>query len=68
MKLKKAVDLMHTGSLLMKMNKSGDMTAWYLVPGGEVDQDTAEALQQMKDVIPGNDGLFPGVSQTWKVG
>jgi hypothetical protein len=39
MKLRKAVDLMHEGSSLMQMNKSGDAKAWYLVPGGEVSGD-----------------------------
>lgn len=67
MKLRKAVDLMTTGSLLMQMNKSGDLVAWYLVPGGEVSAEIAESLKAMKNVHPGNDGLFPGVSQTWKM-
>lgn len=67
MKLRKAVDLMSTGSLLMQMNKSGDAVAWYLVPGGEIPEDIAESLKKMSNVNPNNDGLFPGVSQTWKM-
>lgn len=67
MKLRKAVDLMNTGSLLMQMNKPGDAKAWYLVPGGEIPDDIAQSLINMANVHPGNDGLFPGMSQTWKM-
>lgn len=67
MKLRKAVDLMHGGSLLMQMNKPGDAVAWYLVPGGEVSDDVAKALQCLPNVHPNEDGLFPGISQTWKL-
>lgn len=65
---KKAVDLMCSGSLLMKMNKAGDSAAWYLVPGGEIDDPLAQELLKMRNVKPNNDGLFPGISQTWKMG
>ncbi len=68
MKLRKAVDLMHEGSLLMQMNKSGDAKAWYLVPGEEVSDDVAQAIQAMANVHANEDGLFPGISQTWKMG
>lgn len=68
MKLRAAIDLMHGGSRLMQMNKSGDAVAWYLVPGGEVSVEIAEALKKMPNVLPNEDGLFPGISQTWKIG
>ncbi len=67
MKLRKAVDLMHEGSILMQMSKSGDAKAWYLVPGGEISDAIAAALIAMPNVTEGNDGLFPGMSQTWKI-
>jgi hypothetical protein len=67
MKLRKAIDYMHEGSALMQMNKSGDAKAWYLVPGGEIDDNTAQALIAMPNVKPNDDGLFPGISQTWKI-
>lgn len=67
MKLRKAIDLMHEGSILMQMNKSGDARAWYLVPGGEIADDTAQEIIKMKNVHSGNDGLFPGISQTWRM-
>lgn len=67
MKLNKALDMMSTGSLLMQMNKPGDMPAWYLVPGGEIDEVVAKDLLKMENVKPNNDGLFPGISQTWRM-
>lgn len=68
MKLNKALDLMHTGSRLMQMNKAGDAVAWYLVPGGEVSDDIAKDIISRPDVRANNDGLFPGISQTWRMG
>lgn len=67
MKLRKALDMMHEGSALMQMNKSGDSKAWYLVPGGEVSGDVAQAIIAMPNVHGNEDGLFPGISQTWKM-
>jgi hypothetical protein len=67
MKFRKALDLMHTGSVLMQMNKSGDARAWYLVPGGEIDDGVAKDLIELPNVKPNNDGLFPGISQTWRL-
>jgi hypothetical protein len=67
MKFNKAFDLMSTGSLLMQMNKAGDARAWYLVPGGEIDEMVAQDLMKMPNVKPNDDGLFPGISQTWKM-
>lgn len=67
MNFRKALDLMYSGSLLMQMNKPGDRVAWYLVPGGEVDELVAEDLKKHKGVKPNHDGLFPGISQTWKM-
>ena len=68
MKLKTALDLMHEGSRLMQMNKSGDAQAWYLVPGGEVSAEIANEIMNRPDVRANEDGLFPGISQTRKMG
>lgn len=67
MKFRKAFDLMSTGSLLMQMNKTGDAKAWYLIPGGEIDDVVAQDLLKLPNIKPNNDGLFPGISQTWKM-
>ena len=65
--LKKAIDKMHKGSRLMQMNKVGDAPAWYLVPGGEIPTEIAEAIKKMPNVQGNEDGLFPGISQTWRI-
>jgi hypothetical protein len=40
---------------------------WYIVPGGEVTEKVAIALLERPDVQPNADGLFPGISQTFKM-
>lgn len=52
---------------LMKMHTANGM-AWFVVPGGPVNDLVANALLKRIDVKPSNDGLFPGVSQTWMLG
>jgi hypothetical protein len=63
----RAADLMRTGSALVRMH-TRDGTAWFLVPGGEVSEKMARALIQRPDVQPMSDGLFPGISQTYRLG
>lgn len=67
MNLRKAQDKMHEGSFLIQMNKSGDGKAWYLIPGGEISDEIATQLKAMANVVASDDGLFPGISQTWKM-
>jgi hypothetical protein len=55
-----------TGRPLMQMhNKNG--IGWYIVPGGEVTEKVATELVERPDVQPSADGLFPGISQTFKM-
>ncbi len=65
--LKKAVDRMMAGARLMRMNNQVG-TSWYLVPGGEVTEDVARLLTQRPDVVSSEDGLFPGIPQTYRIG
>lgn len=61
-----AADLMRAGGTLQHMNsKSGP--CWYIVPGGEVTENVANALLARPDVQPSDDGLFPGISQTFRL-
>ena len=64
--LRRAVDLMHAGRPLMQMNTRAGI-AWFIVPDGEVSTAVAEALLERADVQPQHDGLFPGVSQTFRI-
>jgi hypothetical protein len=41
---------------------------WFIVPGGEVSEKVANELLNRPDVQPNNDGLFPGLSQTFRLG
>lgn len=69
--LREAIELMRNGQSLAQMHVSGGGKAWFIAPrGGEVTQQVAEALLARNDVQPGNDGLFPGIHQTyrWRLG
>ena len=67
---KKAVmrvkDRMRLGSSLMKMHTTTG-AKWYVVPGREVDGDVALKVIAEPDVVPCNDALFPGISQTYMI-
>jgi hypothetical protein len=69
--LKKALELMRVeGHRLMSMctTESPSGKAFYIVPGGYVEPETAYKIMARPDVIPQDDGLFPGHPQTWKMG
>jgi hypothetical protein len=64
----RAVDLMRTGSILIKQhNKDGTM-GHYLAPGGYVEPAIADKLKEHPLVLVGRDGIWPGHDQTWKFG
>jgi hypothetical protein len=61
-----AVELMRDGRRhLVQMHMRFGMK-WFLVPGGEVSDKVAQALLAHPRIQPSNDGLFPGISQTYK--
>jgi hypothetical protein len=69
--LKAALDLMRKpGHRLMLMHTAGspEGRAYYIVPGGYVEPDTAKKIIERPDVQPNKDGLFPGINQTWQLG
>jgi hypothetical protein len=66
LKLDRALDAMRTGVRLIEMH-GRDGTHWYLLPGGEVDATTAEAIKGHINVRGTEDGLFPGHSQVWRM-
>lgn len=68
--LKKAIDLMQrTETRLVRMHTDSapDGYAHYLIPGGYVEPDVAEKIKKRPGVVAGNDGLFPGHDQTWRM-
>jgi hypothetical protein len=61
-------DRMRKGAKLMNMHSQDGGKKWYCVPGREVDEAIALKVIAEADVFPCNDGLFPGVSQTYQIG
>lgn len=73
--LRDALELMRVeGHRLMLMHtnkaKPGDPAgkAYYLVPGGYVNATDTQKIIRRDDVRPNEDGLFPGCSQSWRMG
>jgi hypothetical protein len=67
MKAPQAADSMRTGSVLRQMHTRHGLK-WFLIPGGEVSEKVAAELRERPDVQPDGDGLFPGSSQTFRLG
>lgn len=55
------------GSKLAQMHsrREGDEKRWYLIPGGEVGEATAQKLLARPDVVQAGDAMFPGLTQTY---
>jgi hypothetical protein len=68
--MKRAMAHMRTGSRLMKMFTNGSPSgyAYYVVPGGYIEPVQAEQIIDRPDVYVYDDGLFPGIPQSWKIG
>jgi hypothetical protein len=56
------------GARLICCHKSIGETAYYVVPGGPVDPAVAESLKAHPQIKGEPDGLWPGHSQTWRLG
>lgn len=67
---RKAIDAMYrTGTRLVRIHtdKAPGGYAHYIVPGGYVEPEVAEKIKKHPGVVAGNDGLFPGHDQTWRM-
>jgi hypothetical protein len=51
---------------MIKQNWSG-RTQYFIVPGGPVDDQTAQKIKDHPQIRAGKDGLFPGMEQTWRI-
>ena len=66
-KLNRAIDLLRMpDGRMVKMNHGG-RTLHFIVPGGAVDDQTAQEIKDHPLVRAGKDGLFPGMEQTWRM-
>ena len=63
---REAVEFMRDGQhhLAQMHTKAG--LKWFVIPGGEVTDTVAQALLAHPHIQPNNDGLFPGISQTFR--
>lgn len=67
---RQALDLMgKPDARLVKMRAEGSASgfAYYVVPGGYVEPDTAQKIKDHPFVQAMEDGLFPGHDQTWRL-
>jgi len=62
-----ADDLMRQGGILARTHTSTGLR-WSTDSGGEVSAAVAAELLKRPDVQPNDDGLFPGLSQTFRLG
>jgi hypothetical protein len=58
-------DAMAQGARLAKMHGK-HRREWFLIPGGPVEEKLAIELISMPDIIGENDGLLPGLDQTYR--
>jgi hypothetical protein len=58
---------MHRGNLTLQAQHVNGRLHWYLSNGKTVAAETAELVIRRPEIIPMNDGLFLGFSQTYKL-
>ena len=64
----KAMDLMRRpGARLIKTHTSNGGCAHYIAPGGYIEPEVAEQIKSDPSVVAGEDGMWPGHSQTWRI-
>ena len=64
----KAMDLMRRpGARLIKTHTSNGGCAHYIAPGGYVEPGVTEQIKNHPLVTAGEDGMWPGLSQTWRI-
>jgi hypothetical protein len=61
-----AVELMRSGRSCLAQMHTNSGTKWFVVPDGEVTDKVAKALLEHPHIQPSDDGLFPGISQTFR--
>ena len=65
---KLALDYLRDGGVLVHMHSHGATEKqWFVVPGGAVEDQTADRIKQRPDVIGQRDGLWPNHDQTWRM-
>jgi len=65
--LRKALDMMRKPEVRLIKTRSANGDVFYISPGGYVEPTTAKKLIQHPQVRGAEDGLWPGMSQTWRI-
>jgi hypothetical protein len=63
----KALNMLRKPEVRLIKTKSANGDVFYISPGGYVEPKTAEKLMQHPQVRGAEDGLWPGMSQTWRI-
>jgi hypothetical protein len=63
---RRAIDLMRQPETRLVRTNSTGGEIFYVVPGGYVEPDTAVKIIKHPQVIASEDGMWPGMSQTWR--
>ena len=68
-RFQKAMDLMcGPDAYLIKTHTSNGGCAHYIAPGGGyIEPEVAEQIKKHPLVSAGEDGMWPGLSQTWRI-
>jgi len=61
-----AVELIRDRNVCLAQMHTRHGPRWYLIPGGEVSEQTAKRIRDMPQVAGSHDGLFPNINQTWR--
>jgi hypothetical protein len=63
---KRAIELIRDKGRRLAQMHTRHGVKWFLIPGGEVSEQTATHIREMPQVVASGDALFPGLSQTWR--
>ena len=63
----RAIDLMRLPETRLVQTHSERGTVFYVVPGGYVEPATAQKIISHPQVRASEDGMWPGMSQTWRL-
>lgn len=67
LRLKAAELLMHKPGTFLMLMHTPEGRAYFVVPGGRVRSDDAAKIIARPDIVPHDNGLFPGIHQSWKL-
>jgi len=68
LKFNKAMDLMRRPQTRLIQTNVNNNPTYYVVPGGRVSDDVAKQIINHPSVRAAGDAMWPGLSQTWRIG